>query len=189
MNRDRLLTMIEVAVMTGLALVLNQVKFGALWAMGGSISLIMVPIFVIAFRRGWKMGIVTGFLVGMLNLITGGYVVHPIQLLLDYPVAYLVLGFASLFALKRDSVPSVKMIVTGLIFATTLRFLSHYTSGVVWFGEYAPEGWNVYLYSFFYNISYLVPEMLLTLGVLVLLAKKYPQFFRANHQRQFVDAA
>ncbi|WP_332630860.1 energy-coupled thiamine transporter ThiT [Halalkalibacter flavus] len=189
MFRDRLLTMIEVAVMTGLAIVLSNVKFGALWAMGGSISLIMVPIFIIAFRRGWKMGVVTGLLVGLLNLLLGGYVVHPVQLILDYPLAYLVVGFASIFMLKKDLVPSTTHIVTGLLFATTLRFFSHFTSGVVWFGEYAPDGMNASLYSFYYNISYLIPEMLLTLVVLILLSKKYPQFFLAKRQRKVSDAA
>jgi thiamine transporter len=181
--------MMEVAIMTGLAVVLSNVKFGALWAMGGSISLIMVPIFIISFRRGWKMGMVTGFLVGTLNLLIGGYVVHPVQLLLDYPIAYLVLGLASIFVLKKGTVSNVAMIAIGLIFATTLRFFSHYASGVIWFGEYAPEGMNVHLYSFLYNISYLLPEMLVTLGVIVLLAKSYPQFFLVNRQRNERDAA
>ncbi|KHF41350.1 energy-coupled thiamine transporter ThiT [Halalkalibacter okhensis] len=189
MSRDRLLTMIEVAVMTGLAIVLSNVKFGALWAMGGSISLIMVPIFIIAFRRGWKMGVITGLLVGLLNLIIGGYVVHPVQLVLDYPLAYLVLGLASVFMLKKGSVPSPLAIVFGLLFATTLRFFSHFASGVIWFGEYAPDGISVGLYSFYYNISYLIPEMLLTLAVLLLLSKKYPQFFLAKHQKKISDAA
>ncbi|MDT8860924.1 energy-coupled thiamine transporter ThiT [Alkalihalobacillus sp. MEB130] len=189
MSRDRLLTMMEVAVMTGLAVVLSNVKFGALWAMGGSISLIMVPIFVIAFRRGWKMGVLTGLLVGLLNLLIGGYVVHPVQLILDYPLAYLVLGLASILVLKKGAVPSITAIVIGLLFATTLRFLSHFASGVIWFGEYAPEGMNVSLYSALYNLSYLVPEMLLTLGVLLLLAKKYPQFFLAKRTRHESDAA
>ncbi|TWI54492.1 energy-coupled thiamine transporter ThiT [Halalkalibacter nanhaiisediminis] len=181
MNRDRLQTMIEIAVMAGLSLILSYVKFGAFWAMGGSISLIMVPIFVIAFRRGWKVGVLTGFLVGVLTLITGGYVVHPIQLIFDYPLPYLVLGFASIFVARSVShAPKVSAIVFGLLFATTLRFFSHYFSGVIWFGEFAPDGMSPHLYSFFYNISYLLPEMLLTLVILVLLAKSYPQFFLAN---------
>lgn len=185
MNRDRLQTMIEVAVMAGLSIILSYVKFGAFWAMGGSISLIMVPIFVIAFRRGWKVGVLTGLLVGLLNLITGGYVVHPVQLVLDYPLAYLVLGLASIFVAKRTTnVPTVSSIVFGLLFATTLRFFSHYYSGVIWFGEYAPEGMNPSLYSFYYNLSYLLPEMLLTLVILILLAKSYPQFFLVNRQRR-----
>ncbi|WP_235820520.1 energy-coupled thiamine transporter ThiT [Halalkalibacter krulwichiae] len=135
----------------------------------------MVPIFIITFRRGWKSGVLTGLLVGLLNLMIGGYVVHPVQLVLDYPLAYLVLGFASIFIVKAAL--SIKTIVIGLVFATALRFISHFASGVIWFGEYAPEGMNVSLYSAFYNLSYLVPEMLLTLAVIILLLKKYPQFF------------
>ncbi|WP_088103227.1 energy-coupled thiamine transporter ThiT [Halalkalibacter urbisdiaboli] len=177
MKRERLITMIEVAVMAGLALVLSYVEFGALWAMGGSISLVMVPIFVIAFRRGWKVGLVTGLLVGLLKLITGGYVVHPVQLILDYPLPYMLLGFAGLFASAKGLAPKIGSLITGLLVATVLRFFSHYASGVIWFGEYAPDGMNPKVYSVFYNLSYLIPEMLITLGVLILLARSYPQFF------------
>ena len=190
MNRERLLILIEVAIMTGLAIVLSMVKISAFWAMGGSISLIMVPIFVIAFRRGWKVGVLTGLLVGIINLITGGYVVHPVQLLLDYPVAYLVLGLASVFVFNRGYVvPKLSIMIAGLLFATTLRFLSHFASGVIWFGAYAPEGISPSLYSFIYNLSYLLPEMLITLGILVVLAKKYPQFFLVKQQKNNRSAA
>ncbi len=184
MERERLIIMIEVAVMAGLALILSYVKFGALWAMGGSISLIMVPIFIITFRRGWKVGVVTGLLVGLLNLSTGGTVVHPVQLVLDYPLAYLVLGFAGLFISKKVAIPKIPTLIAGLLFATILRLASHFLSGVIWFGIYTPEGFNVALYSLLYNSSYLFPEMLLTLAILILLAKSYPQFLKGSRYNQ-----
>ncbi|WP_368505699.1 energy-coupled thiamine transporter ThiT [Alkalihalophilus sp. As8PL] len=181
MDRERLTIMIEVAVMAGLALVLSFVKFGALWAMGGSISLVMVPIFLIAFRRGFKVGILTGLLVGLLGLVTGPTIVHIVQLVLDYPLAYMVLGVAGIFAAKKGQLaPKASIIVVGLLLATSLRFLSHFSSGVIWFGQYAPEGMNPAIYSLFYNLSYLVPEMLITMALLLFLAKSYPQFFKTR---------
>lgn len=179
MNRERLTIMIEIAVMAGLALVLSFVKFGALWAMGGSISLVMVPIFLLAFRRGLKVGLLTGLLVGLLGLVTGPTIVHPVQLVLDYPLAYMVLGFAGIFAAKQ-AVPKLSYIVLGLVLATVLRFLSHFASGVIWFGQYAPDGMNPSVYSFLYNLSYLLPEMLITLAIILFLARSYSQFFKAG---------
>ncbi|UTW70971.1 energy-coupled thiamine transporter ThiT [Anaerobacillus sp. HL2] len=38
-----------------------------------------------------------------------------------------------------------------------LRFIAHFISGVVWFGIYAPEGWNIILWSVVYNASYMIP--------------------------------
>ncbi|MGY3715128.1 energy-coupled thiamine transporter ThiT [Sutcliffiella cohnii] len=177
MERERLVTMVEISMMAALAVILSYVKFGALWAYGGSISLVMVPIFVIAFRRGWKAGVTTGFIVGMIGLITGGVPLHIVQVILDYPIAFTVLGLASIFAVREVS---VKTIVIGMIFGTILRFISHFISGVVWFGIYAPEGMPVVLYSIIYNISYLVPEMLITIAVLVIIFKFNPRFFKAN---------
>lgn len=69
------------------------------------------------------------------------------------------------------------MIVTGLLIGFILRLGAHFISGVIWFGEYGPEGMPVALYSLLYNLSYLVPEVLLTLAVLIILAKSSQKFF------------
>lgn len=180
MNRERLLTMMEIAIMAALSVILGYVKFGAIWAMGGSISLVMVPIFVMMYRRGWKVGIVTGLIVGVLHLLTGGYVVHPVQLVLDYPLAYALLGLGGIVLLNRDSSQrlTISTIISGIVIGASLRFVSHFVSGIIWFGMYAPDGMAVPVYSFLYNISYLLPEMILTLVVIVLINKYYPRFFQ-----------
>ncbi|BAB04549.1 energy-coupled thiamine transporter ThiT [Halalkalibacterium halodurans] len=183
MASSRLLILIEIAIMSGLAFVLSFVKIGVFWAYGGSISLVMLPIVVMAFRRGWKAGIVTGLIVGLLKLI-GGYVVHPVQLVLDYPLPFLTIGLASLFAVKGsfEGKRFYAAMIGGVLFASFLRFLCHFTSGIVWFGEYAPEGTPVALYSFVYNISYVLPEALISIIVLALFGKKYSQMFQPKKE-------
>ncbi|WP_100331115.1 energy-coupled thiamine transporter ThiT [Bacillus xiapuensis] len=180
MDRTRLVTMIEIAVMAGLAHILSYVKFEALWAFGGSISLVMVPVFLMAFRRGWKAGVTTGLIVGCLGLMFGGYIVHPIQLVLDYPLAFAVLGFAGIVSSKEAL--SAGKIIGGLLLGTLLRLLCHFISGIVWFGEAAPEDWPVALYSLAYNASYLIPEMLVTAVALVFLLNASPSFFKHHIQ-------
>nr|WP_238544881.1 energy-coupled thiamine transporter ThiT [Geomicrobium sp. JCM 19039] len=54
--QTRTLIMVETALMVALALILDRIEFAGPWVMGGSISLVMLPIFVMAFRRGLKVG-------------------------------------------------------------------------------------------------------------------------------------
>ncbi|GLY11052.1 energy-coupled thiamine transporter ThiT [Pseudobacillus badius] len=178
MERNKLITMIEIAIMAGLSFILSKVEFGALWAFGGSISLIMVPIFVMAFRRGWQAGLVTGLLAGIISLLTGGYVVHPVQLVLDYPLAYAVLGIGGLAVFHKPI--TTGRIFTGLLLGTSLRLVCHFMSGIIWFGSAAPKEMPVAVYSFLYNISYLLPEMLITAAVLVFLKKTAPSFYKQS---------
>lgn len=185
MNSSKLVIMVEIAIMAALAFVLSLIKFGWLWPQGGSVSLVMIPILIIAFRRGWLAGVVAGLIVGIVKLILGGYVVHPIQLLLDYPVAYAVIGFAGFFIFQQTHSMNKKisLVIFGVTLGASLRLLSHFTSGVVWFGEYAPEGTPVAIYSFTYNFSYLAPEVLISLVIIVALIKISPQLFQAKTAR------
>ncbi|MGM7637020.1 energy-coupled thiamine transporter ThiT [Bacillus sp. Hm123] len=178
MDRNKLVTMIEIAVMAGLAQILSLFEFGALWAYGGSVSLVMVPIFLMAFRRGLKAGVLTGLIVGLLGLVLGGTIVHPVQLVLDYPLAYAVLGLAGVMSVASEM--NVSRIISGLMLGTLLRLACHFISGVVWFGQYTPDDWPVAWYSIVYNASYLIPEMLITTLVLVFLYKTSPSFFKQS---------
>ena len=50
------------------------------------------------------------------------------------------------------------------------RFLAHFVSGVVFFGQNAPAGQPVALYSALYNISYVGPSIVIcAVAVLILL--------------------
>ena len=132
---------------------------------GGSVSLEMIPLILLSLRQGWKVGVVAGVTYGLLDLAIDPFVVHPLQLLLDYPLAFGVLGLAGLFK------PTVRGAVLGATVAVLARFLCHFLSGVVFFASYAPEGWNPYIYSAAYNAAYLVPSLLIAIAVVVVLMK------------------
>ncbi len=155
-------TLIEIAMVSATAVILGLLK---LWEMpqGGAITLESVPILVFSIVRGWKVGIIAGALTGILQLIFGGYVVHPVQLLLDYPVAFGLLGIAGLVR---------KPIWLGITLGCAARFLAHFVSGVVFFASYAPKGVSVYWYSFVYNISYMGPVTIISIIVAYLLVPK-----------------
>ncbi|WP_276914368.1 energy-coupled thiamine transporter ThiT [Aneurinibacillus aneurinilyticus] len=171
MRNEKLLTMLETAIMATLAYALSFIKFGGFWAQGGSISLVMIPIVLLSFRRGVKAGLTAGLIVGLLKLMLGGSIVHPVQVLLDYPLPYAVIGLSGLFAASGAAGKAATMTraVLGITLAASLRFLCHFSSGIIWFGSFAPEGMHAAWYSFLYNVSYLVPEILINSTIIWIL--------------------
>ncbi len=80
--------------------VLSQIKLFSL-PQGGSITpFSMLFIILIGYFFGVKTGVLTGIVYGLLQLAFGGWVMHPMQLLLDYPLAFGALGLSGLFAIK-----------------------------------------------------------------------------------------
>lgn len=153
--------LVEGALMVALSFGLHWLKIYQA-PYGGSVTLgSMVPLLLFAFRYGVGPGIAAGAAYGLLDLIVDPFVVHPAQLVLDYPLAYGLLGLAGLF---RNN------IYLGSAVGILGRLLSHFLSGVIFFAEYA-EG-NVYVYSLVYNAQYLVPEMIITVIVLRLLRRR-----------------
>lgn len=180
-QRERIMTMVEIAVLTALAVVLHEAT-PFQWAYGGSISLVMIPIALLAFRRGWIAGVIAGGLTGLLSLLLGGYVVHPIQLVLDYPLAFASLGLAGLIPVRMDLEKSsiMKRTFVALLLAGSGRFVAHYLSGVIFFASFAPEGQSPYLYSLVYNGSYILPEIILTFIVMLPILWGAPHLVQKN---------
>ena len=158
----RMLT--EAAVAVALSFVLG---FFVLFKMpfGGSVSLEMIPLILLSLRQGWKVGIVAGVAYGLLDLAIDPFVVHPLQLLLDYPLAFGVLGLAGVFK------PTLRGAILGATVAVVARFFCHFLSGVIFFASYAPDNWNPFLYSAAYNAAYLAPSLLIAILVVVVLLK------------------
>ncbi len=128
---------------------------------GGSVTLAsMVPLFFIAFIYGPNIGVLAGLLFGVLNMLLGGFIMHPIQVLMDYPIPFMLLGIAGYFP---------KHMNVGMIIAALFRFTSHVISGYVFFGQYAPEGMNPLLYSVIYNGSFLAVDLVIAMVVMNLL--------------------
>jgi thiamine transporter len=132
---------------------------------GGSVSLEMIPLILLSLRQGWKVGVVAGMVYGFLDLAIDPFVVHPLQLLLDYPLAFGVIGLAGLFK------PTVRGAILGATVAVLGRFFCHFLSGVVFFASYAPDSWNPFIYSAAYNAAYLVPSLGIAVVVVVVLLK------------------
>ena len=86
----------ELALTVSLATVLDLFRIPLPYLLyGGSLSLEGLPIVLTALRRGWRAGALAGVVYGVVSFLIKPIVVHPAQLLLDYPVAYGLLGLGS----------------------------------------------------------------------------------------------
>lgn len=175
MDSRRIRTMTEVALTVALAAALNPIQ---LWQMpmGGSISLQMIPIIVLALRRGPAAGLLAGALYGGVDYLIEPYAVHWIQVLLDYPVAFALVGCAGFLsapwraANRRGDVRMQGVyVVAAALIGGAARFLASWVSGFVFFSEYAPAGQPAWIYSAAYNAFYIVPSALIAAVVAVLL--------------------
>jgi thiamine transporter len=154
------------ALMIALATVLGQIKIFSM-PQGGSVTLFSIlPIVVCGYLLGTRRGVMAGFCVGLINLIFGPYVIHPVQLLLDYPVAFGALGLSGLTANMKNG------LTKGYIVGIIGRYICAVLSGVIFFGEYAPEGFNAWTWSLWYNLTYLAAEGAITLIVINIPAVK-----------------
>ncbi len=162
--------MIEIAIAAALAVICSFIK---IWEMpqGGTIALTMIPIILLSYRRGPWAGIAAGVIYSLISLLFAKTIYHPLSILLDYILASGVLGIAGFFP---KTIPGILL---GTTIANAGRFLSSFISGVVVFGEYAPEGQNVFLYSFLYQATYIFPELIIALVILVFLFIKAKVLF------------
>lgn len=181
MRSSKVLILVEGAIMVALATILSFIRIYKLpW--GGSITAVsMLPIALFSIRRGVKKGLAVSLLFALIQFFQGimdglfGWGLTPTMLiaciLLDYILAFTVLGFAGILRKK-----GVGGWVFGVVFAILLRFGCHFASGVIiWksfgqlWGDFFTE--NTVLYSLCYNGAYMLPELVSTTFFAVLLLK------------------
>jgi thiamine transporter len=125
-----------------------------------------VPIIWLALRRGPKVGITAGVIYGLIQFAALPYIAPvpyaAIQVLLDYLLAFSVLGLAGFFQ---------KFPLAGATVGISARFIMHFVSGVFFWAAVEAPSLNPWVYSAVYNGSYLLPELVISGFVLYLLQK------------------
>ncbi len=192
MMNDKTRKLTETALLIALGTILSLIQFPGPWVNGGSITLCsMLPICIIGYRYGVRWGILGGVVYGLLQLLLGVNALRGISLatvalsvLLDYLLAFGVLGFSGLFRRKIQNQSAAFMAGAGI--AIVLRFLCHFISGAfVWDTILADTGlnWAGILYSFNYNGSYMLPELVITLVAGAILCRVF-DFSKPNPIRR-----
>lgn len=166
---------VEIAIAIALGVVLSYWKIFAL-PQGGSVTLQMVPIVVVAIRHGKTAGLIGGLLFGVIRMILSPSIYHPVQALLDYPIAFTFVGLAGIWVKYAETYQQHIKNALALTFVFLLRYVSHVFAGKIFFAEYTPLGMNEWWYAITYNAAHLFPELFITLIIVMLLMTRRDLF-------------
>jgi thiamine transporter len=168
MRSRRIVTLVEIALTIALSAVLSLVAARLpINVAGGSISFAMLPILVLALRRGALAGVIAGVGFGMIDYLIEPFFVSYAQVVLDYGVAFAALGLAGLGsaaykgAVRTSTKAGFLTALPFILLGAIGRFGAAWLSGVIFFGQNAPAGQPVWLYSIVYNLSYLLPSLVI----------------------------
>ena len=149
-----------------------------------SISLGMIPVALIGLKSGVKAGMLTGFIYGLLTIITGqAAVLGPIQVIIEYIIAFTAGGLAGVFSPKLQATyqqqqSGIKWIIIASIVGTLCRYFWHFIAGFIYWGQYAPEGMSPIWYSFVFNSISGLATAAVTAIALVLIYQANRNLFR-----------
>lgn len=201
-NRTNINKLTRCALLIAIAAVLSVFPKFEFLPYGGSITICsMLPIVLISYIFGLKWGFLSGFAFSLIQIFTGfsaAGAVSPLVtigiVVFDYLVAFTILGIGGIYKGKLGS--TAKELVLGSVTALSLRFLSHVVSGYLFFKDYAEwffgeagdfgamilesiSGNSLYLlYSFIYNATYMIPEIIFTAIAAALIAGILPKIIK-----------
>jgi thiamine transporter len=186
MRNTKLVAMLEGAVIAVLAFVLSLIPIQTANA-AFDLSLGLIPLGVYALRRGLAPGLAAGFVWGLLLILLGkAYILSLPQVILEYPLAFAFGGFGGIFSKRlrhalaeKNSSRVLAAVAAAGVCAAVARWFFHYWAGVVFWGDYAPEGMSPFLYSFIANGASAAANAVLLVVVLTILVKAAPMLFRA----------
>lgn len=209
MKEKNLYWLVESAVMIALAAVLELVAKLIIPEMpfGGQVTIVsMLPVVLVGWKYGIGNGLITGFVYSLVQMALGVKTISGLimpasedylgslgnvvlMFILDYIVAYTVLGLGAIYKkkIKNNSIS----LALGAFTVVSLRYISHIISGYILYGAWAEwfftqEGFyswgqtimNTFsgnalslVYSIVYNGFYMIPEIIITTIVAVIIGK------------------
>ena len=173
---------------------------------GGFTIASMLPIIIVAYMYGTEWGFLTAFAYSIMQMLLGFNTVSAffmpgdsqmvwwravLVILIDYVIAYTVLGFGGIFRKKFSTGIAICL---GSIVAISLRYLAHTISGAIFFGAWAEwfftqdgfPSWGqailntfsgnslAVVYSLIYNGTYMIPEIIIT-AIVACFVTRIPQ--------------
>ena len=149
---------------------------------GGSITFAsLLPLMIYCMMFGTRRGLLVCLVYGTLQALQDPYIIHPMQFLLDYPLAFGLIGVSGIFVEKNLFKNKILGFVLGAVLAVGLRYTCHVLSGVFAFADYfywdsklMSQYDNVIIYSLAYNLLVLVDMAIaIVAGSLMLLSKSF----------------
>ena len=152
----------KAAICIALAYLLGTIRLFRMPAGGSVTPAAMLPLILFAQAFGALPGLLIGCVYGLLQLLIDPYIIHPIQLLVDYPMAYAALALSCLALVIP--VPKRLKLPLAVLLGYLGRYMVAVLSGAVFFSYNAGDQ-NPVIFSMIYNISYLGPEALVSMAV------------------------
>ena len=185
----------EIAIFAAIAFILDFIQeklfaFVPFFANGGSIGFAMVPVMLIALRRGVISGGICGLITSLLQMLGGVTAISSdwyrvfLQILLDYTITYMMVGLLAGIGHHFLDANKSKGYNIGIVCLATLvgglgKFFCHFLAGVLFWQAYEIFDMSVSaaMYSFIYNGLYCFPNIIICIIVFVILYSKAPKFF------------
>ncbi len=146
----------------------------------------LIPLMLYSYMFGIRRGVVIGALYGLLQFVQAPWFYHPVQFLLDYPIAFSAIGLTGLFN-EIGLFPKIKPLgfALGALIAVTLRYFSHVISGIFVFGSGDPENYGAVAWSFLYNsFVYVDFAFDLVIGVVITASKSLMNLIEKNSSQR-----
>lgn len=181
-NSD-LIVITEGALITALALALSFVPHTT-GVSAIEFSYGLIPMAIFALRRGLKAGLMAGLVWGILDLVLFGFskggFLNPLQGLVEYPVAFGVVGLIGLGSNQvKETLEKGKNAIGLILMYSALGFFAkyffHFIAGGIYWGSYAPKGMNPWIYSLVINGGSFIANMIMLLVLVVVLNRIFKQ--------------
>ncbi len=164
------------AIAIAMSFALSYARFVKL-PQGGSVTFAsLLPLMIYCCMFGTRRGIVVCLIYGFLQALQDTYIIHPLQFLLDYPLAFGMISASGIFfertPLKKNKLAAF---IVGAIIAVVLRYACHICSGTFAFGADAPDtASSFFAYSAAYN-SFTMVDLAIDLaaGILLFLSRAF----------------
>ena len=182
MRNTKVKIVTECAMMVALAFALSCAQLFKM-PLGGSVTVAsMLPIMLIGVKYGNPIGLSCAFVYSLLQcaqaLVESN--VFPycetsttlvVCVLFDYLVPFTILGFSGIFRKHPIFKSDDGNIVLGMSLVVLVRFICHFITGVVIWGQWAPDGMGKFIYSFLYNGTYLSLDFIICILITVYILK------------------
>lgn len=184
MKQKTLYTLCECSVMIAAAIVLSFIEI-QIGPSGGSINFTMLPILIIAYRQGVIWGTGSGMIFGLIKCIIGGGIGWGLpSILLDYVLAYGVIGIAGVFKRKEG-----RLILSAVI-GCLARYIIHFVSGITLYAIMVPTEIetigtvisNAWAYSAIYNLIYMVPSSIVCIVLIAFMPGPFKQMDKISNK-------
>ena len=133
---------------------------------GGSITLYLLPLFFVAFNDSLKVNVFVALVTATLQVLLGGYVINPIQVILDYYLPVMFICTSQVFKMNK---------YVNLSIGSLLAMMSYVISGMVFFEV-------PFIPSIIYNATFFIPTIIINLILFMMVNPRLARIYNKEAQ-------